>query len=665
MFSPVTMCKVNVLVLHKFVTPLTQVLGDLGLIHLVNAVEQSEQHLLAGVDCEQDLHRLRRRLERCSTLAQILGVELRPKAAMEGELSLEEAEVDRLLDEIEAAQKKENDALNDVLQKSGLLVKTADQLRLFPSQATSFDTLRDLNHLHLVAGRLSPSLLPDLTGSLADRAIVLNDPADSVRRGQVLVLTSRRNRWAVESELGKLGFVGEAIPEDRHGSPEQERGEIESRLKELQTEIEQHRLAILRLADRYGGMIEGLWRQVRQQIMLVEAQKQFGQSRHLYCISGWVPAAKVPALREVVERVTSGTAVVEEIAPDEDERVQHGLENVPVQFVPSPVLRPFQTLIANFGAPRYGELDPSLFVALSFVIMFGIMFGDIGQGALVVLLGYWLRRTRHPGFKTFSDAGILLMACGVCAMIFGCFYGSIFGYENPEVLRPVWLSPIHDVTRLLIAAIAVGILWISMAIVINIINKVRSKHYFEGIFHRFGVLGIIFYWGSLGIGLKAARAGQLDTRHAVILIAVPLILLFIREPLHNLLHHKGLFHGGAINMLVESCVETMETVTAFLGGTVSFVRMGVMALSHACLCYVTYVIADILNGLVLGSLWSFLAIVTGNLVVICLEGMIVMIQGVRLEYYELFSKYYAGDGVLYAPFRLSDPNEIETVKGES
>jgi V/A-type H+-transporting ATPase subunit I len=128
--------------------------------------------------------------------------------------------------------------------------------------------------------------------------------------------------------------------------------------------------------------------------------------------------------------------------------------------------------------------------------------------------------------------------------------------------------------------------------------------------------------------------------------------------LHNLLHKRKLLHSDPFSFVLEACIETLETLTAFLGSTVSFARVGAFALSHAALCLAIFSVADILRALPVGGLWAAIVLVLGNLLVIVMEGMVAMIQGVRLEYYELFSKYFAGDGVAYHPFELQkmDPN---------
>ncbi|MBN2449984.1 MAG: hypothetical protein JXR77_06325 [Lentisphaeria bacterium] len=662
MFRPVPMRKLNVLILGKYVTALTKALGEMGHVHLVDAVEQSPHRLLAAVDREPEIQVLDRLLVRVGALLELLGVEADAEVPLADGLTREA--VEELVRRAEEAYRGVDARIAELLQQSGVLARESERLRSYPVQHVRLGALRDLSHLYVVTGRLAPSLLPAAGDMLGDRGILVHDEEDPFRRGRVLLLTSRRNRWAVDADLVKLGFAKEELPEGGDTTPEEERHAVEGRLDAMRQELDACRRQVLRLSVEHGGPLLAARHQLRGALAVLRAQQHFGRSQLLYCISGWIPRESEPEVREAVERITGGTGVMELSDPEGDERVQQGRETVPVLFEDSRLLKPFQGLVANFGAPRYEDLDPSPFVAVTFVLLFGIMFGDLGQGAVIAGLGAWFRTTRRVLPDVCREGGVLLLLCGLSAMVFGVLYGSVFGYEGLPYLRPLWLRPLHDVTRLLAVAVAVGIACISLAIVINIANKLRRRRWFEGVFDRFGILGMIFYWGALGIGLKAAKAGELDSRGVVLLIVLPLALLFVREPLHNLLHHRRLFHEGFLNFALESCIETLETVTAFLGSTVSFVRVGAFALSHAALCLAIYSVVDIMRELPGSTLWCALVVVLGNVLVIAMEGMVAMIQGVRLQYYELFSKYFPGDGLLYRPFTLGRQPVVAPSAGE-
>lgn len=419
---------------------------------------------------------------------------------------------------------------------------------------------------------------------------------------------------------------------------------------------------LLQLKEKHSGELLSIQAKLHEFASMDEARRHFGKLPHLSCISGWAPKADADGIRKIVEEATNGTGLVEVIDAEDDALVKSGVESVPVKFQDGPLRRPFQMLISNFGMPRYKELDPTLFVGITFVLMFGFMFGDIGQGLVLLLAGLFMKFSRRKFDETIRDAGVLLAFCGLSAVVFGFFYGSIFGYEH--LIHHLWVNPLKmdvsegsllsDIQRLLLTAVGMGVVFTSVAIIINIVNHFLTRHVYEGIFDRFGLLGLVFYWSVLATGLWMVFHGSIATWQIVLIVA-PLVLLFIREPLHNLLHKHGPFHGeSAISVVLEGVIDLMETFTGYISGTVSFVRVGAFAISHAALCMAVFLIVGMVSKLPGGTLWEAVIIVVGNIVVIAFEGMVAGIQCIRLEYYELFGKYFSGEGVEYRPFRLAE-----------
>jgi V/A-type H+-transporting ATPase subunit I len=666
MFRPVEMCKVNILVLSKHVTAMTRILGQRGLVHLVDAVNQSRSKLLSSINQDKDERATERQLDRCERLIEAFGVESDAEAPQLGSMDLKDMEA--LLDKIHGHFKLQDDAINKLIGDSGSLSLESNMLAGYPLQKVRLEALRNLSHFYMITGRIAPSVLPSASMIMGERALLL--PAEG-KDGNVLVLSSRKNRWAVEEELRKFGFATIEMPQAIKGSAADERKQVEDELQSLHRQLEECRLQVLKLGENYGGVLLAMRSQLRGLKAVHKAQKHFGRVSHLYCISGWTPKSEVEKVRQIVEENTDGSGVVEVIEAGEDLLVQAGVETVPVQFKGAAWLRPFRMLVTNFAIPRYNELDPTLFVGLSFVVLFGFMFGDIGQGAVLALIGLWMHYSRRAFSETVRDLGFLLLACGLSASLFGFLYGSCFGYENHNLFPPLWLSPLaeKDIGRLLLVAVGVGIVFTSVAIMINIINRFMARHYFDGVFDRFGVLGLLFYWLALGIGISVALTRQVTTWQLIVL-TLPLFLLFIGKPGQLLLQRfrsskkrgeeedddeeGGSEHSGMLELVLESCIELMETFTGYISGTVSFVRVGAFAISHAALCLAVFSIVNMLKELPLGGTMSLLVIILGNALVIAFEGMVAMIQGIRLEYYELFSKYFSGGGVLYRPFQIGD-----------
>jgi V/A-type H+/Na+-transporting ATPase subunit I len=259
------------------------------------------------------------------------------------------------------------------------------------------------------------------------------------------------------------------------------------------------------------------------------------------------------------------------------------------------------------------------------------------------------KRARSPQIR---DLGAIICMAGLAATVFGFLYGSFFGKEG--LLPVLWISPIEDVVKILVVPVALGILLISIGILLNIINKFRCGDYFRAIVDRIGLVGIVLYWGAIGLGLRSALLGS--SSHLglliVLLIFVPLLVLLFRELIYERLVHKGHKSEGALVALMNGGVDVMETLTGFLANTVSFARVGAFALAHAALCMAIYGIVAVVHGWPAGGVWSAAVIVVGNVIVILLEGMVVFVQDLRLEYYEFFSKFFEGAGKSYKPFRI-------------
>ena len=289
--------------------------------------------------------------------------------------------------------------------------------------------------------------------------------------------------------------------------------------------------------------------------------------------------------------------------------------------------------VEMYGLPNYNEIDPTIFLAVTYSILFGLMFGDVGQGLLLMIGGFLLYK-----FKRINIAGIISLA-GVFSTIFGFVYGSVFGFE--DILKPLWISPMNNVMTILITTVAFGVCLNLVAMILNIINGVKNKNVEKIFFDTNGMAGFIFYsiviicivLFFLGYKLPA-------TWILVICLGLPLLAIFLREPLTNLINKKPeLIEGSKGMFFVESFFELFEILLSFLTNSLSFVRVGAFALSHAGLMSVVLMLAKAET-----AHPNIVVLVIGNLFVMGLEALSVAIQVLRLQFYEMFSRYYGGDG---------------------
>lgn len=299
------------------------------------------------------------------------------------------------------------------------------------------------------------------------------------------------------------------------------------------------------------------------------------------------------------------------------------------------IFRPFESLIRMYGLPSYTEVDPTVFVAITYFIMFGIMFGDVGQGLVLSILGFLFYRWKK------NNLGAVAGMVGISSICFGCVYGSFFG--NEEILPFHVVRPMDSINQLLLCSVVFGVVLILISMTINIINGIKNKDLGKIFVGQNSLAGMIFYVAVLMIVLKMFTGKGLTASPLVIIlfIAAPLVVIMLQEPLSKLLAKCRDYKPEEPGMFViESFFELFEIVLSFVTNTLSFLRVGAFAMNHAGMMMVVYSLADMA-----GHTGNIPVLIIGNIFVMCMEGFIVAIQILRLEFYEMFSRFFAGDGI--------------------
>lgn len=354
-------------------------------------------------------------------------------------------------------------------------------------------------------------------------------------------------------------------------------------------------------------------------------------SEEYYILYGWMA-------RQDADKLEHEIAGDDNIHWEEEEG--NSAINPPTKLRNPKILKPFEMFVEMYGLPAYNEMDPTLFIALTYTLMFGIMFGDVGQGACLLIGGILLYR-----FKKLRLAGIVGVA-GIWSVFFGFMYGSFFGFE--EILPAVWMKPMDNIMTTLMLAIGFGAVLILIAMILNIINAVRAKEYGRLLFSQSGLAGVICYgFVALCAVLFITGNGLPATIIIAAAVGIPLIAILLKEPLGHLVERKkNIFpEGSKVMFFVEALVEGFDVVLSYATNTISFVRVGAFALSHAGMMGVVMTLAGLERG---NPNW--IVIVLGNILVAGLEGLVVGIQVLRLEYYEMFSRFYSGTGKPFISF---------------
>ena len=344
----------------------------------------------------------------------------------------------------------------------------------------------------------------------------------------------------------------------------------------------------------------------------------------LAALSGWVPKRKLEALRNTLDAHFHGRTWLNVREPAAGE----------VAEVPSLVrypgwLKPFVPLVKSYGIPRYGEFDPALPFAFTYLLLFGAMFGDIGHGAVILLLA-------AAFYQRLGRMAWVGIAAGAVSMLFGLLYGSIFGYE--DILSPLWLSPLHDPIRVLTIAVGFGVGFIVFTLLVNARNKFIAGHIGEALFDSTGLAGLVFYLGAVGSVVSLAGAADL-AKPAGVLAGLGIVTIAAFKWIEA--------KAGMGERILVTAIETLETAINLFSNTLSFMRVAAFSLNHVALALAVFTLANGLEAAAHGF-----TLVLGNIVIIVLEGGIVAIQALRLMYYEGFSRFFNGDGREFVPLRL-------------
>ena len=383
---------------------------------------------------------------------------------------------------------------------------------------------------------------------------------------------------------------------------------------------------------------------------LLELDTYFGIKRYVskyhnnFILTGWIPEENEAQFKAKLDSLEGIEYTIE--------RAEDAMKHAPpVKLKNKKLFRPFEYFVDMYGLPKYDEVDPTPFVAVTYILLFGIMFADLGQGLCVLLVGYLMWRLKK------MPLGKILIRCGVSSSFFGLVFGSVFGYEH--VLDPMYhalfglkekpIEVMEPVTTnyIIYSAVAIGVALLIVAMLINIYSCCKRKRWEEGIFGPNGLAGLVFYV-SLIFGLVAQMVLNLSVMtlpYILGLIILPLILIFLREPLGKLVSRDPNWQpekwGGYI---MQNIFELIELLLSYATNTISFMRVGAFVLVHSGMMTVVFTLAEMSSGI-----GYVLVMVIGNVFVMAMEALLVAIQVLRLEFYELFSRFFEGGGRPFKP----------------
>ena len=433
----------------------------------------------------------------------------------------------------------------------------------------------------------------------------------------------------VSRSINTLGFIDKEVPDELLASEiDQEYQKTTDELNEINKEIDQ-------INSQYKDVLENLSYSLDYAKKSEDLKTKMAKGEDYFYLSGWVPESELSKF-ESLERDYKNTT----LTTKDDKSVN---EQPPTRLKNKSVFRPFEYLVNMYGAPSYDEVDPTAFFGITYMLLYGLMFGDLGQGLVFLALGFWLSKKN----KTY---GALLKRVGISASVFGLMYGSFFGRE--DLIPALLIKPFDNVMTVLVASVAFGVSLMVISYIIGIYNKVKKQDNIEeGIFGKEGLAGLMMMISFIIIILNLVEKSPIPMPVGIIVLVMSIIMMIFKQPIaRKLKGSKRLYDTGKGDYYIESSFSIIEALLSVFSNLVSFTRVGAFAINHVGL----YMAFEVMASIAGGGFWGTIILILGNILIIGLEGMIVFIQGLRLEFYEMFSKYYEGNGRLFRPINSNE-----------
>lgn len=593
-------------------------------------------------------------LKGLASIATSLGIKLVKTES--SDCSLESGEdFSRFCDELEEplariSQAKQN-AMQLISERKGAVI----QLNHLKGLNAEFDRIFDCKHVAVRVGKLPVDSKEKLDFYDQNFFFVPFDSDRSFVWG--MYFCPVESKQIVDDIFKSMYFERIMIPEFVTGNTTEAFERLNAEIEENERIVEKSDKELAEFCKEKEADIQRAFTKLRLKRETFELRKKVGALNNKFYIKGFIPSKNEKKFEKLFEDSRSVSVVF--MPPDADASC-----TPPTVLKNSWLTRPFAMMVEMYGLPDYDGFNPTTFVALTYTLMFGIMFGDLGQGFVVFLLGLFV------GKKMNKAMGGIMSRVGISSMIFGTLYGSVFGFE--ELLDPVYESigidflPLHafkNTNFILLTAVGIGVALIVMSMCINIYIGFRQKDYERAVFGNNGIAGLVFY-GSVAFGVVGTMMLDMKVMSApfvICLIVIPALCIFCRVPFSIALKYKE-FKLSADeeekmtvgNFIVENFFEMFEYVLSYVSNTMSFLRVGGFVLSHAGMMLV---VMTLMEGAAAAA--QPLVLIIGNAFVMVMEGMIVAIQIIRLEFYEIFSRFYDGDGKPFEPVDVEFSAQID------
>jgi V/A-type H+-transporting ATPase subunit I len=661
-------------VLDKDVEAVTRELLTDGVLHFVNLTDVSARlkNKVGNMTMQISITRIAEIKKRIESFLSMVSIFPEKEKVLDintlqpADLEQTEKEMDKLSEQIQGIRERQKSVQQEILKFEDI----KRQLELFGDLRSSLKARSHFSFLNIQTGIVPAGRYEEFSEELKSLPSVVINFHTEQNQSSVLLITMKRDENRLNTILGKFGWMDAEIDYEMAGVKENVSQDLDGKLKAFRKEQEELHGQSLAVLHEKSDRLQSLWANLKMNELYYKIQSYFSKTSRTVIFSGWLPAAKTQSLEKGIRKTTGGQCYLELSDPEEIAKEEEKKVKVPVQLKNPKIFSPFQMLVKNYAIPEYGTIDPTPFVAIAYLCMFGLMFGDAGQGLVLLLIGLIGRLFFKKTSENVRNLLTLIGYCGFTAIIAGVLFGSYFGMEW---FPPLWFyyhgvvaghvpgnSVVHDVYGVLVITLYFGIGVIVVGLFLNWINLIRQKKWLKLFLDKTGIIGGWVYGGGIYIGYYFMTQGSKlpDDTTLLLFVFIPMLLFLLKPPLNFFLKETSTPHSHfspltILDFLMEWIVELLEIFGGYLANTLSFMRVAGLGIAHASLMIAFFQIAAMSDS----ALFSFLILIMGNVLVIALEGLSAGIQSLRLNYYEFFSKYFSGSGEAYTPVSLSPGQE--------
>jgi V/A-type H+-transporting ATPase subunit I len=480
MFFPEAMNEIELIVPSKDLLAVTNILGKHGVFHQIDSTYLGLENL--GPNTWQEKAAGYSNLERrIQLIMQNLNLSEEYSGASDVDSLSDLEPMQSAVDRIEADVKKTSDQLTAEKKSLEQLESQLHQLEPIAGANVNVGALQKSSYLHSVLGIIPAENVSRLETSLSRVPHAFFTLREDPKRPVVWLVGPRSNSDVIDRAVKSAYLNPLVLPEEFEGTPAEINASIRKAIEISNQNISQLNATIARLADEHKQELRKLLWDVHVSRLIADAIARFGQLRNTYVVVGWVPSAVLAGLTQRLKQASREILI--QATPIEP--AGHS-SNVPVALRNPRSLSPFELLVNTYARPRYEEIDPTALIAITFPLLYGAMFGDVGHGLVVAAFGWLVASKVVPALRGLAALGGLLVICGISATIFGFIYGSVFGFE--EVL-PHLIRPSQSILQILGIAIGVGIVLLNIGILLNLYNAVRARDWPRFFFDSNGLAG--------------------------------------------------------------------------------------------------------------------------------------------------------------------------------